>query len=115
MTTIISSPYQIGMVMDVDHEHSLEELTSFFPEVDIILAEGFKRAKRPKIEIFRPELRKEPLCKGDDFLIALVCNADVDYSVPRFSSGDIKGLADFLTKHFNLIPVISADRRGAAI
>lgn len=113
-TTIISSPHQIGMVMDVDHEHSLDELAAFFPGVDIILVEGFKRAKRPKIEIFRPELRNKPLCKDDDFLVALISDALVDLGVPRFSSDDIKGLADFLIIHFNLAQSISPEHREAA-
>ena len=114
MTTIVSSPHQIGMVMDVDHDYSLDELAAFFPGVDIILVEGFKRAKRPKIEIFRPELRKEPLCKDDDFLVALISDTLVDLGVPRFSSDDIKGLADFLIIHFNLAQSISPEHREAA-
>jgi len=112
--TIISSPHQIGMVMDVDHEHSLDELAHFFPGVDIILVEGYKRAKRPKIEIFRPELRKEPLCKDDDFLVALISDALVDLGVPRFSRDNIQGLADFLIIHFNLAQSISPEHREAA-
>nr|NIR17513.1 molybdopterin-guanine dinucleotide biosynthesis protein B [Desulfobacterales bacterium]NIW15817.1 molybdopterin-guanine dinucleotide biosynthesis protein B [Candidatus Bathyarchaeota archaeon] len=50
--TIISSPQRIGMVMDVDHDHTLDELASFFSGVDIILTEGYKRENKPKIEIF---------------------------------------------------------------
>ena len=115
MTTIISSPYQIGLVMDVDHDHSLDELAAFFPGVDVILVEGFKRAKRPKIEIFSPKLRKEPLCKDDDFLVALISDALVDLGVPRFSRDDIQRLADFLIARFNLIPATSLKHREAVL
>jgi molybdopterin-guanine dinucleotide biosynthesis protein B len=114
MTTIISSPNQIGMVMDVDHDHSLDELSAFFPGVNIILVEGFKRAKRPKIEIFRSGLRTEPLSRDDDFLIALISDSRVDLGVPRFSRDNIQGLADFVIAHFNLIPAQSLKDRKAA-
>ena len=101
-TTLISSPKQIGMVMDVDHDHSPMELIPYLADMDIILFEGYKRAKQPKIEIFRPEVYPEPICRDDQFLIALVSNAEIDMGVPRFLLEDIRGLADFLTDHFEL-------------
>jgi molybdopterin-guanine dinucleotide biosynthesis protein B len=114
MTTIISSPYQIGMVMDADHEHNLDELSAFFPGVDMILVEGFKRAKRPKIEVFRSELREEPLSKDDAFLIALISDTGVNLDIPRFSRNEIQGLADFLIARFRLTPAPPLRDREAA-
>ena len=101
-TTIISSPHKIGMVMDVDHDHTLDELTLFFPEVDIILSEGYKQENKPKVEIFRKEIHNSPLCLEDGNLIALMTNANMDLGVPRFSIDDINGLADFLIRYFKL-------------
>ena len=43
--TIISSPQRIGVVMDVEHDHTLDELASFFSGVDIILTEGLDRVE----------------------------------------------------------------------
>lgn len=102
--TIISSPQRIGMVMDVDHDHTLDELALFFSGVDVILTEGYKRENKPKIEIFRREAHSAPLCLNDSNLIALMTNADVDLGVPRFALSDIEGLAHFLTEHFKLHP-----------
>jgi molybdopterin-guanine dinucleotide biosynthesis protein B len=100
--TIISSPQKIGMVMDVDHDHTLDELAPFFSGMDVVLTEGYKREKKPKIEIFRREAHTEPLCSNDSNLIALMTNADVDLGVPRFTLEDIEGLARFLTSHLKL-------------
>ena len=105
-TTIISSPYQIGMVMDVNHDHKPDELLPLFPVVDIILTEGYKRGHCPKVEIFRPEISKEPLCKDDKNLLALISDSIIDLDVPRFSPEDINRVAEFLTSHFNLSPTI---------
>jgi len=101
-TTIISSPSRIGMVMDVDHDHSLDELKPFLSGVDIILSEGYKKGDKPKVEIFRPEVHRQPLCRDDGSLIALLTDADLDLGVPRFATDDVRGLADFLVRHFNL-------------
>jgi len=100
--TVISSPYQIAMVRDVDHDHRPDELLPLFPDVDIILIEGFKRANKPKLEIFRPEVTKEPFCKNDKYLLALISDANLDLNVPRFSTKDVVGVAEFLISRFNL-------------
>jgi molybdopterin-guanine dinucleotide biosynthesis protein B len=103
--SMISSPVQIGMVMDVDHDHHPDELSSLLSGVDIILTEGYKRKGRAKVEIFRPNGRGEkPLCMNDEYLIALVTDTNIDLDVPRFSLNDIKGLADFLITHLGLKP-----------
>lgn len=102
VTTLISSPKQIGMVMDVERDHKPDELIVLLSNVDIILAEGYKQAHHPKIELFRPEVYPEPLCGGDENLIALISDAAIDLRVPRFPLEDIDGLAEFLIAHFNL-------------
>ena len=102
--SIISSPYQIGMVRDVDHDHDPEELLPFLPDLDIILTEGYKQKGKIKLEIFRPEVNKEPLCRGDKLLIAVVSDTPIDLGVPQFTTKDIKGLADFLITRFDLMP-----------
>ena len=101
-TTIISSPHKIGIVMDVDHDHTPDELATFFSGVDIILSEGYKRENKPKVEIFRDKIHNQPLCLDDGNLIALMTDSDLDLGVPQFSTGDINGLADFLIQYFRL-------------
>lgn len=95
--TIVSSPTQVGVTMDADHDHHPLELLPFLREMDLVLVEGFKRARLPKIEVFRPENRHPPACKGDPNLTALVCDVQLDWGVPRFVSSDFKGIADFLS------------------
>jgi molybdopterin-guanine dinucleotide biosynthesis adapter protein len=101
VTTLISSPRRIGMVRDVVTEMRLEELLSLISGVDIILVEGFKQVKRPKIEVFRPEISKNPACGEDENLVALISDSPLDLEVPRFSPQDTMAVADFIVSHFN--------------
>ena len=112
-TTVISSPNRIGIVMDVEYDHSLDELVPFFSGMDIILTEGYKQDHKPKLEIFRPEITKEPLCKNDKNLLALISDSTIDLGVPVFSTHDIMEVADFLIAHFNLIPSLKSDHKEA--
>ena len=100
--TLLSSPTQIGMVMDVDHDYDQEELIPFFQGIDIIIAEGYKRGDKPKFEIFRPEIQNEPFCRGDEHLVAIISDSEINSDLPRFSLNDAKGVADFIVKQFNL-------------
>jgi len=101
-TTLISSPYQIGMVMDVDHDHSPDELRKFFNNVNVILTEGYKKQNRPKVEIFRAKIHDEPLCRSDDNIVAVMSDIPVELKVRRFALDDVVGLADFLVERFGL-------------
>lgn len=105
-TTIVTSPKQIGVVMDVDHDHHPLELLPFLSGMDIVLVEGFKRAPLPKIEVFRPETGKPPACMGDRNLFAVVSAAPLDWGVPRYSPNDIEGLCDFILAR--LLPEFSS-------
>jgi molybdopterin-guanine dinucleotide biosynthesis adapter protein len=102
--TIISSPNRIGIVMDVDHDHSPEELAHFLTGVDFILVEGFKGESLPKLEIFRKEIHEKPLCMQDKNLIAMITDEDLDLNVPRFGLDEMNGLADFIVSHFKIVP-----------
>ncbi|MFH0728164.1 MAG: molybdopterin-guanine dinucleotide biosynthesis protein B [Pseudomonadota bacterium] len=102
VTTLISSPNRIGMVRDVVTEMRLEELLPLIRGVDVILVEGYKQVKRPKIEVFRPEISGKPACGGDEHLVALISDTPLDLGVPRFSPHDTPVVADFIVTHFNL-------------
>jgi len=112
--TIISSPYQIGMVRDVDHDHRPEELMTLLPNVDIILTEGYKKENLPKLEIFRSQVHPAPLFNGDKTLLALISDDPIDLGVPRFSTDGGESVVDFLIEHFSLVKTVSLTHTQAA-
>lgn len=100
-TVAISSPRKLALVKDVESEETLDSLVSkYFPDVDIILTEGYKKENKPKIEVLRTQANEAPLCNKDEHIVALVSDTSLDLGVPCFEPDDIKGLADFLGKRF---------------
>jgi len=104
VSTVLSAPTYIGLVKKVDHDYTLDELLDLFPDVDIVLIEGYKRAQKPKIEVYRSGLKEKPLNHEDNTLIAYASDTGIETEVPVFGLEDAKGLADFLVNYFKLLP-----------
>jgi molybdopterin-guanine dinucleotide biosynthesis protein B len=102
-TIALSSSTHVAMIRDVAQELTIDHIvSSYMGDMDIILTEGYKKEKKPKIEILRKDdLRKDLLCKDDKNLIAVVTDKKMEIDVPCFGSQDIVQLVDFLEeKHF---------------
>lgn len=78
-------------------EPTLRELLTHLSPVDLVLVEGFKRERFPKIEIHRAEVGK-PLLQGeDDWIVAIASDEDLPKAtVPVVDLNDIEKIADVL-------------------
>ena len=102
-TTVISSQWRVGMVKDVPHELTLDEITErFFYDVDIVLAEGYKREAKPKIEVHRKVLKRELLSTKSDGLIAVMSDEPLELKVPCFDINDVASLTQLLLSYTEL-------------
>ncbi|MCD4722832.1 MAG: molybdopterin-guanine dinucleotide biosynthesis protein B [Desulfobacula sp.] len=98
--TLVITQDNIAIIKD-DKTSYLEKMRSYLFDMDIILAEGFKKQNLPKIEIFRTQsVHKQPLCMEDENLIAFVTNSDYKPDVPVFGLEDISQIADFIESNF---------------
>lgn len=102
VVTVISSPTKIAVVADADHDNTLDELRDkFMAGVDIVLTEGYKREKHPKVEVFRSELRRSLLCHPEDNLIAIAGDPpNPPAGTPVFPLDDAEPLCNFLEQCF---------------
>ncbi|MEW6526238.1 MAG: molybdopterin-guanine dinucleotide biosynthesis protein B [Spirochaetota bacterium] len=99
--TVISSPFSVAVMKDTDHDAEIDELvTKYFEDVDIVLTEGYKRSKKPKIEVFRKEAYNDLLCTDDDNLIAVATDTQLDVNVPQFNINDAREIVDFIEKQY---------------
>lgn len=91
------SPHKLAFVRHLTSEMTPEEIRdTFFQDVDVILAEGYKNYPQPKIEIFRSAVSDTPICTDDEQLLAIVSNCPLHLRVPCFGLEAIGPLADFL-------------------
>ncbi|WP_293762718.1 molybdopterin-guanine dinucleotide biosynthesis protein B [uncultured Aquitalea sp.] len=63
---------------------------------DLVLAEGFKQATVPKIEVYDSRLGKPRLHPDDPNVLALVCDQAAPSSLPVFLRDDADGVAAFI-------------------
>jgi len=99
---LISSPDELAFIKNVDHDLDIEEiLPAVSPEFDLVLVEGFRKSKTPKIDVHIKEL-------GDDFLYsheelsAIVTDGSLDTDIPQLPWGDTVTVTDFIEKNFLL-------------
>jgi molybdopterin-guanine dinucleotide biosynthesis protein B len=98
--TLVITDQQIAMVKD-DNRTDIEKMRAYLQNMDLILAEGFKRQPLPKIEIFRTDgPHDHPLFLDHPDLIALVTDAEITPSVPVFGLEDIESVAAFIQDRF---------------
>jgi molybdopterin-guanine dinucleotide biosynthesis adapter protein len=97
----ISSPHRMAMIVSgLDREMTLEEVADLAGGmVDLVLTEGYKSSKHPKIEVFRQALGREKLLCDPAELLAVVSDVPHPVDVPQFGLEDAEGVADLLAKH----------------
>lgn len=97
------SPTQFALLQHPARQLRLEEILRLLipseGELDLVLVEGFSREKAIKIETHRRELGEDLLCDPSG-LWAVVSDSPLDLSIPRFSWGDIAGLAGLIATTF---------------
>jgi molybdopterin-guanine dinucleotide biosynthesis protein B len=100
-TTVLSSPRRVAVVEDVEKDHEIWELRDIYiRNVDLILTEGFKKNRYPKIEVFRADHRGDLISRSDENLIAVVGDNPPEGRVPCFGSNDINGIVDLIEERF---------------
>lgn len=100
-TAVISSPWKVAVIEDVEKDHTLAELRDrYIRDVDIILSEGYKGSPHPKIEVFRAALKNNLLCSQGDNLIALASDQSLETGAPCFDINDVSGLVDLIEREF---------------
>jgi len=83
-----------------DEETSLPALLRRMTEVDLILVEGFRGTPMPKIEVYRPDLRKEPLFPSDPTILAVASDTSMETGArPLLSLAQPAETAEFVLSH----------------
>ena len=104
-TVVLVAPGRVVSISDSvagsAPEPTLEEVRDRFGGgADIVLAEGFKRAPHPKIEVARAACSRELLLGEGDGLVAVASDFDAGLAVPRLDINAPGKVADFVEETF---------------
>ena len=101
--TIICTYTRMARISEFDQpadEPSLPDLVAAIDpaRVDLLLIEGYKHLKFPKIELHRPDLGHPLLCNDDDSIIAIACDADFERprGIPVLDLNNADAIAAFI-------------------
>jgi molybdopterin molybdotransferase len=99
---LISSPDKLAFIKSLDHDLNIEEILPIVgSEFDLVLVEGFRKSKIPKIEVHRKEHGDDLLCSPGE-LSAIVTDGSLDIDITQLPWGDTVTVADFIEKNFVL-------------
>jgi len=83
-------------------EPTLAELGARLAPCDLLLVEGFKREKLPKLEVYRSSVGEPLLHPHDPDIVAVASDAPVDTRLPQLSLNHPPAIAQFVLRHVDL-------------
>jgi molybdopterin-guanine dinucleotide biosynthesis adapter protein len=99
---IVSSARRWVQIREVERneEATLPQLLRRLSPCDLVLVEGFKREKHPKLEVFRHAVGRPPLHPDDARIVAVASDQFFpDASIPVVNLDDIARIADIVIAH----------------
>jgi molybdopterin-guanine dinucleotide biosynthesis protein B len=83
-------------------EPGFAELLERLSPCDLVLIEGFKRERVPKLEVYRAATGEPLLHPQDPDIVAIAADRRVDTKLPQFDLDDAPAIADFVTRHVGI-------------
>ena len=96
---LVSSSVRWALVHELrgDAEIGLAVLIEKLAPVDLVLVEGYKRERHPKLEIYRAALGKPPLFPDDPAIVAVASDQPLPQAkIPVVDRDDVESNADLL-------------------
>jgi len=85
-----------------EKEPTLGALLQKLAPVDLVLVEGYKRDRHPKVEAFRAEAGTALIAPGDPTIRAVASDVPLDLDRPVFDLNDTGAIADFILAEVGL-------------
>ena len=85
-----------------EDEPSLGDLLTQLSPVDLVLIEGYKRDRHPKIEAHRKATGQPLIAPEDQTIVAVASDASVAIDRPVLDLNDTAAIANFIAQHLEL-------------
>ncbi|MFD3155792.1 molybdopterin-guanine dinucleotide biosynthesis protein B [Haloimpatiens sp. FM7330] len=99
---IINSSQKLAMVQILKEQKKVEDILKLFVGVDVVIIEGFKNNKYPKIEVHRNGIDNRLLCEDNNFdsstFIAIASDEKLDKDIPILNINNHYQIAEFIVK-----------------
>ena len=101
---LLASKNRIALMQELrDHEEpELAHLLTRLSPVDLVLIEGYKRDRHPKIEAHRAVTGQPLIAPGDDTIRVVASDVPLTLDRPVFGLDDTIALADFVLREVGL-------------
>jgi molybdopterin-guanine dinucleotide biosynthesis protein B len=83
-------------------EPSLEQHLERISSCDLLLVEGYKRERIPKLEVFRGTVGEGLLHPHDENIVAIASDRKLDTALPQFDVNQPDPIAEFVLRHVGL-------------
>ena len=85
-----------------EDEPSLGDLLKQLSPVDLVLIEGYKRDRHPKIEAHRKETGQPLIAPEDETIVAVASDTSVSVDRPVLDLNDTAAIANLIAQHLEL-------------
>src|SRR5688572_21277909 len=101
---LVSSSRRWALVHELRgaQEPGFAELIERLSPCDLVLIEGFKRERVPKLEVYRASTGEALLHPEDKNIVAVATDGKVDTKLPHFDLNDAPPIASFVLRHVGL-------------
>ena len=95
---LLASRLRFALMHEIGNEQepSLDELMTKLTPVDIVLIEGYKTERHPKIEVHRSQTGQALIAPNDATIRAIATNADITLDRPVFDLDDTRSISEFI-------------------
>jgi len=83
-------------------EPGFAELVKHVSPCDLLLVEGFKREKLPKLEVWRAATGEPLLHPQDPDIVAIASDQRIETRLPQLDLNEVPAIATFVLKHVGL-------------
>ncbi|MFD1344181.1 molybdopterin-guanine dinucleotide biosynthesis protein B [Litorisediminicola beolgyonensis] len=101
---LLSSRNRVALMQELRDapEPTLDALLGRLSPVDLVLVEGYKRDRHPKIEAFRAETGNPLIAPGDPTIRAIAADCPLETDRRLFDLNDTRAIADFVLEEVGL-------------
>lgn len=92
----LAAPGGVTLIRKFDSDPEPDEVLAMINGVDLIIIEGYKRGRWPKIEVIRRGMTERPAVPEEELLAVVSDEVSSGNGIPHFDLDDVPAVADLI-------------------